>query len=54
MADSKNSQEQVHNFASGDNVEVIEGDLIHLQGKVISVEGNTLSVLPTHEDLKVK
>ncbi|XP_071795435.1 transcription elongation factor SPT5-like [Asterias amurensis] len=52
VADSKNSQEQVHNFAAGDNVEVIEGDLIHLQGRVISAEGNTISVLPKHEDLK--
>ncbi|XP_038052973.1 transcription elongation factor SPT5-like [Patiria miniata] len=52
VAETKSSQEQAHSFAPGDNVEVIEGELIHLQGRVITVEGNTISVLPTHEDLK--
>lgn len=37
----------------GDVVEVTEGDLMNLQGKVISVDGNTVTVLPRHEDLKV-
>ena len=38
---------------SGDIVEVSEGELIHLQGKVISVDGNKITMLPKHEDLKV-
>ena len=40
-------------FAPGDNVEVIEGELINLQGKVVSVVGNKVVMLPFHEDLKV-
>ncbi len=38
----------------GDVVEVTEGDLMNLQGRVTSVEGNTVTVLPRHEDLKVQ
>lgn len=37
----------------GDVVEVIEGDLMNLQGKVLSVDGQTITVMPRHEDLKV-
>ena len=37
----------------GDVVEVVEGDLTNLQGKVLSVEGDTVTILPRHEDLKV-
>ena len=40
-------------FAPGDNVEVVEGELINLQGKIVSVEGNKIVMLPFHEDLKV-
>ncbi|XP_071486255.1 transcription elongation factor SPT5-like [Diadema antillarum] len=49
---TKSSVEKSHSFAPGDNVEVVEGELIHLQGKVKSVDGNTIMVLPKHEDLK--
>ncbi|XP_072045475.1 transcription elongation factor SPT5-like [Amphiura filiformis] len=52
IAETKSSQEQSHSFATGDSVEVIEGELIHLQGKVVTVDGNTISVMPKHEDLK--
>jgi len=45
--------EVTHNFASGDMVEVCEGELIHLQGKVIRIDGNKITMLPKHEDLKV-
>jgi transcription elongation factor SPT5 len=41
-----------HNFATGDNVEVCEGELAHLQGKIIAIDGNMITVLPRHEDLK--
>lgn len=39
-------------FASGDKVEVAEGELIHLQGKVIAVDGSRVTVLPNHPQLK--
>ena len=42
-----------HNFVSGDIVEVCEGELIHLQGKVIGIDGNKITMLPKHEELKV-
>ena len=41
-------------FSPGDNVEVCEGELINLQGKVVSVEGNKVVMLPFHDDLKVR
>ena len=37
----------------GDVVEVVEGDLMNLQGKVISVEMDTVTIMPKHENLKV-
>ena len=54
VAETKSTQEHSHNFAQGDSVEVIEGELIHLQGKIITVSGNTIQVMPKHEDLKVR
>ncbi|XP_013782146.1 transcription elongation factor SPT5-like [Limulus polyphemus] len=51
LAESK-KEDQGHNFAPGDNVEVAEGELIHLQGKIVSVDGNKITMLPRHEDLK--
>ena len=44
--------ESGHKLAPGDLVEVAEGELIHLQGKVIKVEGNKITMMPKHEDLK--
>ena len=38
----------------GDMVEVCDGDLMHLQGKVLTVEGETITIIPKHEDLKVR
>ena len=40
-------------LAPGDVVEVCEGQLMHLQGKVINVEGDVITIMPKHEDLKV-
>ena len=37
----------------GDIVEVCEGQLMHLQGNVINVEGDVITIMPKHEDLKV-
>ena len=40
-------------LAPGDIVEVCEGQLMHLQDKVINVEGDVITIMPKHEDLKV-
>jgi len=42
---------QFHSFSNGDNVIVCEGELINLQGKIISIDGNTIMVMPKHEEL---
>merc|ERR1712020_346674 len=31
-------EDQAHNFSTGDNVEVIEGELVNLQGTVLAVD----------------
>jgi len=49
----KSSGELSHNLVPGDVVEVCEGELIHLQGKIISIDGNKITIIPKHEDLKV-
>ena len=46
------SEEKGHHFAVGDNVEVIEGELTHLQGKIIAIDGSKITMMPKHEDLK--
>uniref|UniRef100_A0AAZ3SE12 Transcription elongation factor SPT5 n=1 Tax=Oncorhynchus tshawytscha TaxID=74940 RepID=A0AAZ3SE12_ONCTS len=45
-------KEREHNLQAGDNVEVCEGELINLQGKILSVDGNKITIMPKHEDLK--
>ncbi|KAK3743846.1 hypothetical protein QZH41_011853, partial [Actinostola sp. cb2023] len=49
---SKSSDEARHAFCPGDNVIVAEGELVNLQGKVLSVDGEKVTMMPTHEDLK--
>lgn len=44
--------EEAHNIAPGDNVEVVEGELVNLMGKVTRVDGTRISIKPSHEDLK--
>lgn len=39
-------------FSPGDKVEVAEGELIHLQGKVIAIDGSRVTMLPNHPELK--
>ncbi|KAK8402706.1 hypothetical protein O3P69_000806 [Scylla paramamosain] len=41
-----------HSFAPGDNVEVVEGELVNLMGSVTRVDGNKITIFPKHEDLK--
>ncbi|XP_059170624.1 transcription elongation factor SPT5-like [Physella acuta] len=48
----KQESEIAHTMAPGDIVVVAEGELQHLQGKVIKVDGNKITILPKHEDLK--
>lgn len=40
-----------HSFSAGDNVEVCEGELMNLQGKIIAIDGNMITVQPKHEAL---
>ncbi len=47
-------QGKAHSFAPGDSVEVAEGELMNLRGKVQSVDGDRIVMLPEHEDLKVQ
>jgi transcription elongation factor SPT5 len=42
-----------HNFSAGDNVEVCEGELVNLHGKILAIDGNVITVMPRHEDLNV-
>jgi transcription elongation factor SPT5 len=42
-----------HTFSAGDNVEVCSGELINLQGKIMSIDGNIIIVMPKHEELHV-
>lgn len=41
----------VHNFSFGDKIEIKEGELMHLQGKVINIDGNLITIMPNHEEL---
>lgn len=53
LAPEKSSTGEItHNLVAGDMVEVTEGALITLQGKIIKVDGNKITLLPKHEDLK--
>jgi len=42
-----------HNFSAGDNVEVCEGELVNLHGKILAIDGNVITLMPQHEDLNV-
>ncbi|CAK9291026.1 unnamed protein product [Gordionus sp. m RMFG-2023] len=43
---------EIHSFSAGDVVEVIEGDLLYLQGKVVTVDGSSITIMPNHAELK--
>lgn len=42
-----------HNFAPGDNVEVTDGELANLRGKIQSIDADRVVIMPEHEDLNV-
>lgn len=44
-------QEKSQNLAPGDNIEVIDGELVNLRGKVLSIDGDKVVIQPDHEDL---
>lgn len=52
MPPEKEDKVLTHSFSAGDNVEVCEGELINLQGKILSIDGPMITVMPKHEDLK--
>jgi len=41
-----------HFFSTGDNVEVIDGELINMCGKILAVNGQKITVMPKHDVLK--
>merc|ERR1719234_608806 len=49
---SVDKEEIAHSFSNGDMVEVIEGELQNLQGKVIAIDGSKITIMPKHDDLK--
>uniref|UniRef100_A0A914I9G4 Transcription elongation factor SPT5 n=1 Tax=Globodera rostochiensis TaxID=31243 RepID=A0A914I9G4_GLORO len=49
--ESTHLREKRHNLAPGDNVEVTDGELVNLRGKIQSIDGEKVVILPEHEDL---
>jgi transcription antitermination factor NusG len=52
--ESTHLREKRHNFAPGDNVEVTDGELANLRGRIQSIDGDKVVILPEHEDLTVR
>lgn len=52
LSATSDKDDLAHNFSTGDNVEVMEGELMNLQGKVMAVDGTKITIQPKHEDLK--
>lgn len=50
---NKDNSANSQSLSSGDNVEVCTGELINLQGKVLSIDGDMVTIMPKHDDLKV-
>ena len=50
---SKTALDKSHNFIPGDVVEVCQGELIHLNGTIIGIDGDKVRMMPNHEELKV-
>ncbi|CAG2162644.1 unnamed protein product [Oppiella nova] len=51
LSESTVAEDKGHSFSPGDTVEVCEGELAHLQGKIITIDGNKITMIPKHEDL---
>src|SRR5207249_3400924 len=41
-----------HSLAPGDFIEVVEGELAGLIGKILTLDGAKISMMPKHEDLR--
>lgn len=52
LVPEKSENDIAHNFAPGDTIIVTEGELKNLQGKIIQVNGNMITIMPKHETLK--
>ncbi|XP_050528821.1 transcription elongation factor SPT5 [Daktulosphaira vitifoliae] len=50
---SKDNAANSQAISAGDNVEVCTGELINLQGKVLSIDGDMVTIMPKHDDLKM-
>lgn len=48
----KDDPNAAHSFSMGDNVEVSRGDLENLQAKIIAIDGQMITVMPKHDELK--
>ena len=53
LSESTLVEDKGHSFAPGDNVEVCEGELAQLTGRITSIDGNKVTMLPYHEDLNL-
>lgn len=50
---NNNNLANCEGLCCGDNIEVCTGELINLQGKILSINGNIVTIMPIHNDLKV-
>lgn len=50
----KTALDKSHNYVQGDVVEVCQGELIHLTGTIIGIDGEKIRMMPNHEELKVR
>ncbi|MEN2496206.1 MAG: Transcription elongation factor SPT5 [Marteilia pararefringens] len=48
-----NQTNSKNHFAVHDNVCVVSGELVNLQGKIVKINKSVISVLPSHEDINV-
>ncbi|XP_025199691.1 transcription elongation factor SPT5-like isoform X2 [Melanaphis sacchari] len=53
LTSNKDNITNSQTLCSGDNVEVCAGELINLQGKVLSIDGDTVLIMPKHENLNM-
>merc|ERR1711953_728472 len=51
LEDQNDTSGRTHTFAPGDMVQVAEGELMHLEGKILSIDRNEITMMPKHKDL---